>query len=109
MAGQALVGGALDDDPEAKQLFEESSLFQETWRSQVRGLKTKLKEAEKLKSKGMGGKAKGTGMRYHPTVKRWALRLYNKSRGAYREAQAAMPFMPCRSCRAKGVTNECYM
>ena len=61
LAEQALVGGALDDDPEAKQLFEESSLFQETWRSQVRGLKTKLKEAEKLKSKGMGGKAKGTG------------------------------------------------
>jgi len=98
LAEQALVGGALDDDPEAKQLFEESSLFQETWRSQVRGLKTKLKEAEKLKSKGMGGKAKGTGMRYHPTVKRWALRLYNKSRGAYREAQAAMPFMPCERC-----------
>jgi hypothetical protein len=33
--------------------------------------------ATKLKSKGMGGKAKGTGMRYHP---------------------AAMPFMPCERC-----------
>ena len=64
LAEQARESGALDDDPEAKRLFEESSLFQETWRSQVRGLKTKLKEAKKLKSKGVGGKAKGTGMRY---------------------------------------------
>ena len=31
-------------------------------------------------------------------MKRWALRLYNKSRGAYREAKGAMPFLPCEKC-----------
>jgi hypothetical protein len=39
--------------------------------------------ATKLKSKGMGGKAKGTGMRYHP---------------------AAMPFMPCERCDKMNAT-----
>ena len=90
--------GALDDDPEAKALFEKDSLFRSLWMDQAKGLRTKRKEAKKLREAGSAAQPKGTGMRYHPIVTRWALRLYNKGRAAYRETRAALPYLPCERC-----------
>ena len=90
--------GALDDDPEAKALFEKDSLFRSLWMDQAKGLRTKRKEAKKLREAGSAAQPKGTGMRYHPIVARWALRLYNKGRAAYRETRAALPYLPCERC-----------
>ena len=81
LADQAIQEGALQDDPAAAALFADKGIdFALMWKQQVQAATVHQRERAKNPAKVT---TTGRGMRFHPTMMRWALRLFKKSRAAY--------------------------
>jgi len=93
IADEALQEDGAPKEEGAAELFDPKSLFRQSWNAQAKYASTLWKEQQRHPDR----RATGAGVRYHPVHIRWALKLYQQSRSAYRSCMELM-ILPSERC-----------